>query len=133
MCQCTKFEREEEALKFLNKEAIIQLDTFDTYRLFILQDQVCGACTSSILSFVYSLDHQHSLIVVSGDNKELVKQLRKNIGESKVFVDKKRLVERYGLRYAQDLVLVFRKGELKYYAFLTEDNLAKIKKNLTNF
>ena len=132
-CSCTKFERHEETIRFLKDEVNINIDTMDRFNLFILQDQICGACTNSILSFVYSLDHYNSLVVISNDNQLLIKQLKKNIGKSNIYIDKNRLIERYGLRYAKDLVVIFNKGELKYYAFLKDEEFEEIKKAYNNF
>jgi hypothetical protein len=130
---CTKFERNEEVIKFLKKEAGIEIDTFESFNLFILQDQICGACTNSILSFIYGLDHKNTMVLTSNESQVLIKQLKKNIGEANVFVDKNRLIERYGLRYAKDLIIIYKKGELKYYAFLKEDDFDKIEKNYIKF
>ena len=132
-CSCTKFERHEETIRFLKDEVNINIDTMDRFNLFILQDQICGACTNSILSFVYSFDHYNSLVVISNDNQLLIKQLKKNIGKSNIYIDKNRLIERYGLRYAKDLVVIFNKGELKYYAFLKDEDFEEIKKAYNNF
>lgn len=130
---CTKFERNDEVIRFLKEEANIKIDTFESFNLFILQDQICGACTNSVLSFIYNLDHKNSMIITSNENKILIKQLKNNLGESNVFIDKNRLIERYGLRYAKDLIIIYKKGELQYYAFLKEDDFDEIKKNFNKF
>jgi hypothetical protein len=130
---CTKFERNDEVLRFLKEEANIKIDTMESFNLFILQDQICGACTNSILSFIYGLDHKNSLVITSNESQILIKQLKNNIGESNVFVDKNRLIERYGLRYAKDLIIIYKKGKFQYYAFLKEDDFDEIKKNYSKF
>lgn len=132
-CSYPKFERNVEVLKFLREEAKIEIDTIESFNVFVLQDQICGACTNSILSFMYSLDHKNTLTIASNENQLFINQLRNNMGASNVFVDRNRLIERYGLRYAKDLVIIYNKGKLQYYAFLKEDDLDVIKKNYYKF
>jgi hypothetical protein len=130
LSNCNNFEREAELKKFLKNELRINHDAKEILQVFILQDKICGACTDEVLSFIYSLDHEHSLVAVSNESKELIKQLKTNIGEKNIFVDSNKSIDRHGLRYARDLVVLFRQGELVFWSFIEHDKFDKIKKGL---
>jgi hypothetical protein len=127
---CTEFERKKEVLMFLDQEVNINLDTVEQLNLFILQDQICGACTNSVLNFIYSLDHSSSIIVTSNESHELTKTLKEKLGDSKVFIDKSRLIDKYGLRYANDLVVTIKHGKIDFWSFVKESEFEKISNNI---
>ncbi len=129
LSSCNKFERQQEVINFLHKEANIDINTLDNFILFVLQDQICGACTNSVLNFIYSLEHKNSLVIVSDSNKELISQLIQELGEKNIFIDNENRIARYGLRYARDLIVIFNQGNLKYYSFMDESKFDEIRKN----
>jgi hypothetical protein len=130
MVGCARFEREGELLRFLNTELNISIDTIKDLKVFILQDKICGACTDSILQFIISLEPKNNLIVLSDMNKKVLNQVTSRFDTSQVYIDRNDLVGRYGMRYAQDLVVVLSRGKVRYWSFIKEERLEKIRKNL---
>lgn len=128
---CNQFERADELKNFLKNELNTDPDKIEELNLFVLQDGMCGACTGSVLSFIYSIDNDNVYFVISDRDERLRKQLYSNVGEEKVLIDKNRKLDRYGLRFANDIFVSFKKGEISYWTFVTDNKFNKIRKRLS--
>lgn len=128
---CNEFEKTEEIKNFLKNELNTDTDKIEVLNLFVLQYGICGASTEEILSFIYSLDNDDVYVVVGDVDVNLIKQLHSNMGEEKVLIDKNQKLDRYGLRFANDIFVSFKKGEIGYWTFVTENKFNKIRKCLS--
>jgi hypothetical protein len=127
---CSKFEREQELIQLLTQEAGLKSEQLEDLRIFVLQDNICGACTDSILNFISQVNHSSSFIIVSDKNMKVLNRINATYAPSQVFIDQNNLVGRYGMRFAKDVVIVLKNKKVHYWAFLKEDNLHKIQSKI---
>ena len=127
---CNNFERETQVIKLLKDKENIDVEREKSLQVIVLQDNVCGACSESVLDFVFDLDLQNSLIVLSDENEKLLYKFRNEIGEQNMLIDSTYLIEKYGLRYARSLIVSFEKGKLDFWSFIEEKEFEKIRRKM---
>lgn len=121
------FERELQVIKLLKDKKDIDVNKEERIQVFVLQSSVCGACTKEIISSILTLNLNNAIILLGDDNSILLHQFEEEVGSDRLIIDSTRVIDRYGLRYAEDVFVSFRKGKLDYWTFIKDETFNRIR------
>lgn len=94
--------------------------------IFLLQLDMCGACTEQNKLHAVKFLRENSgkkYIILSRQDNDLASFFLQHLGEHAVNIlqDDGLEIERYGLRFAKDLMLVLDQGQIQDWSYLTSD------------
>lgn len=118
------FNREKELFSYLSDIHGLELDEFqDETALFLMQLDMCGACTERNKQFVHKLLSKRKglkkIVVLSRKDIYMTDFLKSSSEDVVILTDKNFSINKYGLRFTKDIFVLIANQKVNMFSFLT--------------